>query len=417
MLKITLAPLAAVILLLAGCAPAVLRAARSNDAAAIKKLADEGADLNATGIDNVTPLMSAAGRNNVDAIEALLQNGADPNAATAVGTPIGFALMNGAVSAVKLLLDAGAVYTAADRDWARRNNRGALVQLMDEADRKRLARMGGSAPAPSPAPAPAAPRPAAPAAAAPAAPASDVDEPSYRTPERPRDFAVVIGIDRYERLPPATNAERDAAAVRKHFKALGVPERNIISLTGSKATRSQISAYLDEWLPRNVGPESRLYFYYSGHGAPDPKTGQAFLVPADADPTFLQSTGYPVKQLYERLGKLKAKQVLVVLDACFSGAGGRSVLAAGARPLVSKVEDMKPAGAVTVFAAASADEITGSFDEKGHGLFTYFFLKGLSAGKRTSAELQDYLKPQVQDEARRQNREQTPVLFGSGASL
>ena len=259
------------------------------------------------------------------------------------------------------------------------------------------------------------------ARAAPAAPArprivSDADAPRYRLGESPADFALVVGIDKYKDLPEAEFGARDAEAVKAHLLALGYPERNIIHLTGDNATRTGLQKYLEEWLPRNVTPESTVFFYYSGHGAPDVKTGEAFLVPWDGDPSFLQSTAYPVKQLYEALGRLKARRVLVALDSCFSGAGGRSVLARGMRPLVPTMATPPPsAGKLTILAAASGEEVTGSLPEQGHGMFTYHLLKGLS-GAATVQGVFDYLKPKVQDGARRQNREQTPVLVGSDPS-
>lgn len=266
-------------------------------------------------------------------------------------------------------------------------------------------------------PAPAAP-PSSPAPPAEPVVNSDVDRPGYKNPENPDRFALVIGIGRYKSLPEAKFAVRDAETMREHLIALGYPRRNVITLTGDNATRTGMQKYLEEWLPRNVGPQASVFFYYSGHGAPDPKSGEAFLVPWDGDAQFLQSTAYPLTQLYSSLGKLKAKHVLVALDSCFSGAGGRSVLANGARPLVTKVDvGVVPQGRLTVFSAASGDEITGTLDDQGHGMFTYFFLKGLSAkqdgGAVTAQGLFDYLKPHVQDEARRQNREQTPLLLGS----
>lgn len=248
------------------------------------------------------------------------------------------------------------------------------------------------------------------------APVSDVDAPSRRGAERPDDFALVIGVEDYQSLPKADYGARDAQTVRKHFEAMGVPARNIISLEGSQATGSKLKNYLQQWLPRNVKPESTVFVYYSGHGAPDPENGDAYLVPWDADPMFLTTSAYPLKQFYAELSKLKAKRVVVALDACFSGSGGRSVLAKGARPLVSKVDESVPAAAnLTVLAAASGTEITGSLDEQGHGIFTYHFLKALQGGAATPRGLYDYLKPRVQDDARRQNREQSPTLAGSGA--
>ncbi len=256
-------------------------------------------------------------------------------------------------------------------------------------------------------------------AAKPAAVRSDVDEPRRRFPERPDDFALVVGIEKYSDLPDASFAERDARAVKEHLLALGVPERNVIHLAGDKAGRSALAKYLELWLPRNVTAKGRLFFYFSGHGAPDVKTGQAYLVPWDGDANFLEATGYPVSRLYEKLHALKAREVVVALDACFSGAGGRSVLAKGARPLVTKVDAGTVPADLTVLAAASEDEITSALDEQGHGIFTYYLLKGLGgaaadgSGVVTAKGLFDYLRPKVQDAARRQNREQTPVLRGA----
>jgi hypothetical protein len=248
---------------------------------------------------------------------------------------------------------------------------------------------------------------------------SDIDMPGYKLPENSANYALVIGIEQYADLPDAQFAARDADTVRTHLVALGYPDRNVIYLTGQNATRAGIQKYLNEWLPRNVKPESTVFFYYSGHGAPDTKTGEAYLVPWDGDPKFLATTAYPLKEVYVALEKLPARDIVVVLDSCFSGAGGRSVMAKGLRPMVITVETgFLPQGRLALFAAASRDEVTGAMEEQGHGIFTYYFLKGLSgAAKDTSGTvtlkgLYDYAKPLVQDTARRQNRDQTPVLYG-----
>jgi hypothetical protein len=247
---------------------------------------------------------------------------------------------------------------------------------------------------------------------------SDVDQPAKAGAARPHDFALVIGIEDYQSLPKAEFGARDARAVRRHFEALGLPPRNIISLEGPAATGNKVKSYVEEWLPLNVREDSTLFVYFSGHGAPDPQTGHAYLVPWDGDPQFLKSTAHPLKKFYADLAKTKAKHVIVALDACFSGAGGRSVLAKGARPLVMKIDqETVPDGRITILAAASGSQITGTLEGQGHGMFTYFFLKGLGEGKRSAQELFDYLNPLVQDEARRQNREQTPALLGADAPL
>ncbi|MDX9822009.1 MAG: caspase family protein, partial [Syntrophales bacterium] len=178
--------------------------------------------------------------------------------------------------------------------------------------------------------------------------------------------------------------------------------------------------YFEKWLPNNVEKGGRVFIYYSGHGAPNPQTGDSYLVPYDGDPSFIEETGYSLKRLYDVLGKLQAGEVVVALDSCFSGAGGRSVLAKGARPLVMNLRNNMPlSGNITILAASSGGQISSTYEEKGHGLFTYFMLKGIKNegvlrpdGSVKINDLFDYLKPQVEHIARKQyNNEQTPQLI------
>lgn len=279
-----------------------------------------------------------------------------------------------------------------------------------------LAAYAAKAPAPQTAPAQA---PAV--AAAPAAPSyrSDVEAPAFRLPEDDSKFALVVGVESYQALPKADHAGRDARAVKAHLLGLGYPERNIILLVDQQAGKSGLEKYLESWLQRNTDAGSKVLFYFSGHGAPNPEDGQAYLMPWDGDPKFLEATGYPVKRLYAKLNALKAKKIVVAMDSCFSGTGGRSVLAKGARPLVGKVDLGEGiAGRVTALSASAGDEISGIDEASGHGLFTYQLLKALGAraGRATMKDLFDALSPKVRDAARRDNRDQTPQLIGDGAA-
>jgi hypothetical protein len=471
-------------LFLAGCLSPLHRAAETGDVNEIKHLIAGGADPNAMneGLDRWTPMNSAILNGRTAAVQALLEGGADPTFRTAAGTPKEVALKYGrrdiaeilqraedkkygrvasssasaVVPAGRLGLALGTTKTGAivvsavlpgmpaaeagfqpgDRIVAIGETRAQTLTLnqavallrgepgttvnvtfsrgdadpiMSTLTRQTPQTAMASAPVSSPA-----------AAATTPMLVSDIDRVEARGAERPDDFALVIGIEEYQSLPKADYGVRDAEAVRKHLSAMGVPERNIIALEGTGATKSKLQSYLQEWLPLNVKPISTLFVYYSGHGAPDPKNGDAYLVPWDGDPKFLKSTAYPLKQFYGDLSRIKARHIIVALDSCFSGAGGRSVLAKGARPLVVNVDAGAPvSGRMTVLAAASEDEITGTLDDQGHGLFTYYFLKGLSGaaknsnGSVTPKSLYDYLMPRVQDDARRQNREQTPTFVGN----
>ncbi|PIZ21165.1 MAG: peptidase C14, partial [Deltaproteobacteria bacterium CG_4_10_14_0_8_um_filter_43_12] len=192
------------------------------------------------------------------------------------------------------------------------------------------------------------------------------------------------------------------------------------ALLNEHATNVDLAKYFEKWLWNNVEKDGSVFIYYSGHGAPNTKTGDAYLVPYDGDPSFIEQTGYPLKKLYESLNKLPAKEIIVALDSCFSGAGGKSVIAKGARPLVMNLEqDIKLSKNMIVMSASSGDQISSTYEEKGHGLFTYFMLKGLKGegdangdGKIEIGELFSYIKPQVERIARKTyNNEQSPQLI------
>lgn len=252
--------------------------------------------------------------------------------------------------------------------------------------------------------------------------ASDVDEPMYKKFDAPNNFAVVVGIEKYSDLPEARFAERDANAMHKHLLALGYPQRNIHLLLGDKATRSGIAKNIETWLAKNVGGNSTVFVFYSGHGASDVRSAQPYLMPFDSDPQHMADTSYPLKRLYSKLGALKAKCVIIVLDTCFSGAGGRSILPKGVKPLVLEMDAAPSNPKVIVLSASRFDQVSGTIEEQGHGTLTYFLLKGLNEevtdanGNVTIKPLYNYLVPKVEDVARRENRGQTPQMLPPDAT-
>jgi len=90
--------------------------------------------------------------------------------------------------------------------------------------------------------------------------------------------------------------------------------------------------------------------------------------------------------------------------------------------MVLSIENPILAGGKTVvLTASSGAQVSSTFKEKGHGLLTYFFLKGLQgAGDQNKdgavdlTELFEFVRPNVERVARREfNNEQTPQLIGS----
>ncbi|MCX5821627.1 MAG: caspase family protein [Deltaproteobacteria bacterium] len=376
---------------------------------AVKLLLGRGANVNIIGFNNWTAMHAAAWGGCNDVIGLLIDKGAGIDPVDDRGySPLAWAADRGNAS-VKFLIEKGADPDIAINGLIRQKNNAAarIVEQAAMGVQKGKTQIATNKESRSP------------------AVKSDVDDlPAIKTKPNKNSYAIVIGIEQYrQKLPKADFAVSDAKLVSEYLsRVMGFPEENIVTLTNEHATKSDFEKYFEKWLSNNAEKDSTVFIYYSGHGAPNPKTGDAYLVPYDGDPSFIDQTGYSLKRLYESLNKLQTREIIVVLDSCFSGAGGRSVLAKGARPLVMNLQNnMALSKNMTVLSASSGEQISSTYDEKGHGLFTYFMLKGIKNedvvqpdGSIAISDLFNYLKPQVERIARKQyNNEQTPQLIGA----
>ncbi len=258
---------------------------------------------------------------------------------------------------------------------------------------------------------------------------SEVDAvPKPRAGSKGRDaVALIMGISTYrdESIPQVRYARRDAEIMASYLESVaGVSRSRMKILLDDGATSSDMAAYIEEWLPRHVTPDTTVFIYYAGHGMPNLSSGKAFLVPYDGHPDFASKL-YPLDRLYEKLDQLPSKQIVAMLDSCFSGATGRSVLPSGARPMGLAMESTFSVKKTVVLSAASGTQISSDYDEEGHGLFTYFLLKGLRGeadkdgnGSVEVDELYDFVKEQVTKVASEKlNRDQTPLIIPAQDSL
>ncbi len=234
---------------------------------------------------------------------------------------------------------------------------------------------------------------------------------------QPSSYALVIGIEKYRDVAPATGARRDAERFAEMARTtLGVPDDHVRLLLDDRASKTDIAKQL-RWLTTNVPAGGRIYLYFSGHGAPDPTTGVSYIVPYDGDPQYLGESAIKMTQILGDLEKTRAKDVLAIADSCFSGAGGRSVLAPGTRPLVF-VEAVKTTARVALLSASSGVQISGPTADGKGGLFSKHLMDALGSGQAdmdgdaqiSLKELDEWIRPRVEREAKKANREQTPTV-------
>lgn len=210
-------------------------------------------------------------------------------------------------------------------------------------------------------------------------------------------FVLAIGNENYKRLAPVPYATNDARIFAAYCeKTLGIPKTNIDVLPD--ATQGDLRHGINTLVNRLEAfhGEAKGIVYYAGHGIPDEKEKTAYLLPVDGFASDVES-GYSLERLYKTLGETASQQIVVFLDACFSGAKRDGEMLASARGVAIRVKNTTPPGKLLVFTAATGNETAICDKDRHHGVFTYYLLKCLRdhKGEVQFGELSEYVTDMV----------------------
>lgn len=251
--------------------------------------------------------------------------------------------------------------------------------------------------------------------------AEDVaEQPQINNRPNTNTFAVIFGNEKYLQAEDVPFAQNDAKSFMNYcIDFLNIPENQVSYY--ENATYGMMRAAVKHLKQASSAYKGDLnvVFYYAGHGIPDEETKSAYLLPTDADGT-IPEVCYNLDQLYSELGSLNAKQIVVFLDACFSGSKRSGGMLQSARGVAIKSKPSKLQGNMVVFSAATDEQTALPYNDKEHGLFTYYLLNKLKRerGEVTLGKLAEYIKDEVSKTAISINKKaQTPTIdFSPGIS-
>ncbi|OON64051.1 polysaccharide deacetylase [Massilia sp. KIM] len=227
-------------------------------------------------------------------------------------------------------------------------------------------------------------------------------------------WAILVGIDNYQKWPRLQYAVRDAEGVGQMLvQKFGFAPERVITLKNEAATRAGIlAAFHDRLAHGGVQPNDRIFVFFAGHGATRKlSSGRdlGYIVPFDADPERLATDAIPMTEIQNIAESLSAKHALFVMDACYSGLG----LTRGAANASFLRDNARRLGR-QMLTAGGADQLVSDGGPNGHSVFTWTLMQGLGGkgdlngdGLITATELAAYVAPAVSSVS-----QQTPA-FGS----
>lgn len=179
--------------------------------------------------------------------------------------------------------------------------------------------------------------------------------------------ALCVGIDCYEHVDDLHGCVNDANSIKAALERNGDNTLNfqvkIMCATSEAAyiTRSELKDAIEDLFES----ESEIaVFYYSGHGSFDSAGG--YLCTSDIK---RPDDGVSLNEIMSFVSKSKARNKVIILDSCFSGAI--------ANPIDMPNFSILHQG-TTILAACGASEY--ATEENGHGIFTSLLIEALYGG-------------------------------------
>jgi len=248
-----------------------------------------------------------------------------------------------------------------------------------------------------------------------------------------KKWAVVVGISKYKdtKIAGLRYAAADARAFHNWLTSSqggGYAPANVKLLLDNKATSENIKAALYNWL-KQAAEDDMVTIYFAGHGSPEsPDTpNNLYLLSHDTKYNNIAATGFPMWDVKTAISRfIKAKKIVVIADACHAGGlgsafdtGRRGIRNVEINPISAGFQSLSNAGDGVAVISASDDKQLSQESKNwggGHGVFTYYLVKGLSGdadynkdGHVTLGELIPYLSEHVRKATK---NAQSPTVAG-----
>ncbi len=244
------------------------------------------------------------------------------------------------------------------------------------------------------------------------------EEPAAPPVNRPiRDkWALIVGISKFK--DGNLNLRYPSKDAKDFYDFLvtsaGFKKDHIKLLVDEEATRGRILSELgDKWLPRVANPDDLVVIYISSHGsASDMDVGGVnYLLAHDTDVDNLYASGLPMQDLTRIIkGRVHADRIVLVLDACHSGATTVADSKGLTRRSNVNVDEIAQGTGQLVISSSLPNQVSWESKKDQNSVFTKYLMEGLKT-KPNLGEAFAYMRNKVQEEVLRERGVlQTPVL-------
>ena len=240
----------------------------------------------------------------------------------------------------------------------------------------------------------------------------------------PQKWALLIGIDQYENLPPLKLAGADERSLAARLIKVGFAADHVLVMHDkARKTLLPTKANIERQLDRLLDPKKGLVkagdsviVSFSGHGISI--DGKSWLCPTGANLEDPGGSMILLESIYHQFVRSPAAFKLLVADGCRSNPAVVSGGNAMSRGLANSLR--KPPRGLLVLSSCNIGQVALDEPSLGHGIFMQSMLDGLSGkaaradGEITLMGLYYYASAQTRKYAAKKFKAlQTPALEGT----
>jgi len=224
-------------------------------------------------------------------------------------------------------------------------------------------------------------------------------------------YALLIGVD-YDGSLALDYTRQDAIEMGRVLKDNFGYKTKVLTKKNETTKEAILIALAD--LKKNGKDYENVVFFFSGHGQRDKGSNEVgYLLPNDVKENNLLVTAIDMGIIRNLSKTLKSKQVLFIMDCCYSGIAGAytSMDIAGGNKLLRSRQ---------ILTAGSSEQKARIYESQGLSAYTYYLTRALSRGgdfiradsdkdgEFTARDLQTYVEKKVSNYTK---KKQTPRIY------
>lgn len=230
-----------------------------------------------------------------------------------------------------------------------------------------------------------------------------------------RNYALIVGINKYETWPQLKTAVNDARQLASVLKSrYGFTAGDITLLLNREASEASI---LDELMAITaaMGEQDNLLVYFAGHGKDSPKTGDGYWIPVAGrrDDAIWSWIAFSAVRNLISSDTVHGKNIIVVADSCYGGRllrGGQSGDLAQRALTPNKILALATRKSRQIISSGSLEPVADS-GRDGHSLFAYYLLRALRENREKYVCLSSLVNSKVYEPVYRiSDGDQRPVI-------